>query len=120
MNRVVSGILAPRSIQMRKIALFFSPVLLMAAVSCATTSMDAALLSDQSARQALPPLSINLGFDVFMLRVDLRRGTHETIEINEKNIEWNAEHDRIAGRLSAYSMSTISNRELHDCHDSDD
>jgi hypothetical protein len=51
--------------------------------SCASMKADRKLLADASVREAMPPFELNLGFDIFMLRVDLRRGTHETFEFDD-------------------------------------
>jgi hypothetical protein len=57
------------------------------AVSCSSLKMERALLDDPAVREPLPPLTLNPGFDVFMLRVDLRRAVHESIELNSRREE---------------------------------
>jgi hypothetical protein len=65
---------------------FLIPALALA-VSCASLKAEKPLLTDPSARQAIAPFSLNLGFDRYMLRLDLRRGTHETMVRNSRNEE---------------------------------
>ena len=60
------------------------PALALAA-SCASVKIDRTQLDDPAVREPLPPLTLNPGFDVFMLRVDLRRAVHDGIEFNSKN-----------------------------------
>jgi hypothetical protein len=68
---------------MRKLALaLLVPIL---AVSCAT--VDQAALSDPSLRSQLPPLKLDVGFDIFLARVDLRRGMHDEIELRDNLTE---------------------------------
>lgn len=68
---------------MRKLALaLLVPII---AVSCAT--VDQAALSDPALRSQLPPLALDVGFDVFMARVDLRRGMHDEIELRDNLTE---------------------------------
>lgn len=52
-------------------------------VSCASMKANQNLLSDPSVREAMPPPALELGFDIFMLRVDLRRGTHKSFELDD-------------------------------------
>lgn len=68
---------------MRKLVLaLFVPLLV---ASCAT--VDLSSLSDPSLRSPLPPLKLDVGFDVFMARVDLRRGVHDEIELRDNMTE---------------------------------
>lgn len=68
---------------MRKLALPLLASLVLA--SCAT--LDKETLSRTEARAPLPPLKLELGFDIFMARVDLRRGVHDEVELRDNLTE---------------------------------
>ncbi len=60
----------------------FLPILLPALLfSCATIREQRAVLTDQASWEPLSPLTLDLGYDIFLQRVDLRRDTHTETEI---------------------------------------
>jgi len=66
---------------MRKILLILGALAVL--VSCAT--LDKKTLTDPSLRKPFGPTTVQVGFDTFMFRLDIQRGTHEEYQINSQN-----------------------------------
>lgn len=69
---------------MRKFSVFFLSFSIAILASCGT--LDKALVSNESLRKPLPPLSLDTGYDLYMMRVDLVRAYHnETRTVTQQN-----------------------------------
>ena len=63
----------------------FAAIPLIALIASCST-LDKTYLSDPAVRQPMSALTFNIGYDLFMIRADVRRATHQELQYNSQNV----------------------------------